>query len=127
MSTSPALHSFLRSGPGALGRSLGESALRAAIGNAPTTLEGQVTPTDEEVQAQIDLFDEGDELLAIADLPSASFSDVDVYAYPSRLAIHLRHIGRRCVYRLPAPIKPGSMRCALRNGLLEIRVDKALA
>ena len=125
MSTNPALRAFLRSGPGALARAIGDPSIRAALSSASTTaLEGQVTPADEKIEARIDLFDEGDELVIIADLPSTSPGDVRVYAYPTRLAIHLRHVGRRCVYQMPALIQPASLRCAMRNGLLEVRLDK---
>lgn len=125
MSTNTALRNFLQSGPGALARAIGDPAIRAALSRDSTTaLEGQVTPADGEIEAHADLFDEGDELVIIADLPSASPDNVRVYAYPTRVAIHLRHLGRRCVYQMPTLVQPASLRCAMRNGLLEVRLGK---
>lgn len=110
-----ALRRVLRSGPSVLARSLGA---------AEAVLQPLEPATDEPT---FELFDEGDELLVIGELPGVTAAQIRVYAYPTAVVIHVR--GGRGADRHPTPlprrIDPASLSCTFRNGILVARASCA--
>jgi HSP20 family molecular chaperone IbpA len=110
-----ALRRVLRSSPGVLARSLGAA-------------EPVLQPAEVGVEAPtFELFDEGDELLVIGELPGVTAAQIRVYAYPVAVVVHVR--GGRGASRQPMPlprrIDPASLSCTFRNGILVARASCA--
>lgn len=82
-----------------------------------------VAPTREPL---VDLMDEGDELLVVAELPGVDAAEVSVTLHGDVLAIETtgaRRYARELV--LPAPVVADSLRQLYRNGILELRLTKS--
>lgn len=76
-----------------------------------------------------DVFEEGRALVVLAELPGIREEDIEVRVTGDVLTIDTRsgREDRRRYYReilLPFPAAPGSIRRALRNGMLEIELER---
>lgn len=94
------------------------------FGNIRRTDDGPVVaPTREPL---LDLMDEGDELLVVAELPGVDEAEVLVTLHGDILAIETtgaRRYARELV--LPVPVIADSLRRLYRNGILELRLAKS--
>ncbi len=72
----------------------------------------------------MDIFDEGDYIVVLADVPGVEERSVRVELEDQTL--RLRAVGKYKEYRgeveLSAPIRPGSLAWTLNNGIIEARV-----
>jgi HSP20 family protein len=77
-------------------------------------------------QPIVDVYQDGDWVIVIAELPGADPGDIVCRAENTRLLIEAEG-GRR--YRkdltLPVPVQPDSLTRTLRNGILEVRLARA--
>jgi HSP20 family protein len=77
-------------------------------------------------QPIVDIYQDGDWVIVIAELPGADPGDVVCHAETTTLLIEAEG-GRR--YRkdlvLPVPVRPDSLTRSLRNGILEVRLARA--
>lgn len=106
--------------------------IRSGIGGKPRVQPfGNIRPTpqgpevDEAREPLVDLFDEGAEILLVAELPGADQADIAVELHGDILAIEVggaRRYAKELL--LPAPVDPDSLRQSYRNGILEIRLKK---
>ncbi|RRR65760.1 MAG: Hsp20/alpha crystallin family protein [Candidatus Viridilinea halotolerans] len=96
------------------------------FGNVRSTPRGpEVAPVREPM---VDLFDEGDELLVIAELPGVDDGEVEVTVEGTCLM--LSTTGERRYAKeltLPAPADPATLQRTYRNGILELRVRKLVS
>ncbi|MCU0490896.1 MAG: Hsp20/alpha crystallin family protein [Chloroflexaceae bacterium] len=94
------------------------------FGNIRTTEKGpEVAETREPL---VDLFDEAHEMVVVAELPGVNEADITVEIHDDIL--NLETSGERRYARevlLPAKAAAASMQKTYRNGILEIRVQKA--
>ncbi|KAB2867064.1 MAG: Hsp20/alpha crystallin family protein, partial [Bauldia sp.] len=94
------------------------------FGNIRTTAEGpEVVDVREPL---IDVFDEGAEIVVVAELPGVSGDAIDIEVRGDVLA--LSSSGERRYAKetlLPSPVDPGSLRRSFKNGLLELRLKKS--
>lgn len=107
--------------------------IRTGIGGAPTVERfGNIKPTEQgpevvEVREPlVDLFDEGEELQIIAEVPGVEEREVRVELHGDILQIETsgeRRYAKEVL--LPAAGDPASLRSSYRNGILEIRITKA--
>lgn len=123
-----ARRAFLRGGPAALARVIGNPAVAAGMARhlpAPSATDaaGSAWPVRAPL---IDVLDEGAELLAVADLPGASVQTVKITLDGNTLCLQARDHGD--VYRcaLPAAVDASTLRWELRNGILEVRLQKCV-
>jgi HSP20 family protein len=73
----------------------------------------------------VDVFDEGETMIVIAELPGVEESEVRVEVHGDVLS--LETTGERRYARevlLPAPALPDSLRQTYRNGILELRLTR---
>lgn len=107
--------------------------IRTGIGGAPTVERfGNIRPTEQgpevaEVREPlVDVFDEGDELHIVAEVPGVEEREVSVELLGDILQIETtgeRRYAKEVL--LPAAGDPASLRSSYRNGILEIRVRRA--
>lgn len=74
----------------------------------------------------VDLFDEGEELLVVAELPGVGEAQISVTLQDDILSLETN--GERRYAKeilLPEPVEPGSLRQSYTNGILELRLKKA--
>lgn len=78
-------------------------------------------------EPMVDLFDEGDHLLVVAELPGVDAADVQFHVEHDVLTLEASH--GKCQYRkevpLPSPVSVEGATPAYRNGVLELRLPKA--
>ncbi len=95
------------------------------FGNLRSTGAGPaVTPVREPL---VDVFDEGDTIIVIAELPGVDASEVRVEIHGDVLS--LETTGERRYAReilLPAPVAPDSLQQTYRNGILELRLTRQI-
>jgi HSP20 family molecular chaperone IbpA len=104
---------------------------RSASGNhsRPTlTVRGPSTPfVSEIVEPLVDIFDEGDCIVVIAEVPGAEEASISVEL--ENHTLKLRAGGRYRAYRgevgLPADVKSNSLAWTLNNGVIELRLKHA--
>jgi HSP20 family protein len=81
----------------------------------------------ETMEPPVDVFDEQDEVLVVADVPGAALEDLDVRVEGRVLTLATRS-GMRHRYRktieLDADVDAGAMQVSCRNGVLEVRLPK---
>lgn len=80
----------------------------------------------EEMEPVVDVFERGDEVIVVADVPGVPKESIDVEATERRLIIRARSEERK-YYRevdLPAEVDPTSAKASYRNGVLEVRLKK---
>jgi len=75
----------------------------------------------------VDVFDEDDLLLIIAELPGVAKKDVQIEIHHGLLKLSTATKGRRYAkeLELPCPIDEGTLESAYKNGVLEIKLRKA--
>ncbi len=76
----------------------------------------------------LDLFDEGDEIRIVADVPGAELDDLELKAEDRLFSLSTRPGARRAYRRdvaLPAAVDPTIVSQTCRNGVLEVRLRKA--
>jgi HSP20 family protein len=93
------------------------------FGNIRPTAQG---PEVAEVREPlVDLFDEGDEMVLIAEVPGVDAADVQVELHGDILALETQGSRRYAKeVLLPAPGDPATLHSNYRNGILEVRVRK---
>lgn len=75
----------------------------------------------------LDLFDEGDEIRIVADVPGAELTDLELKAADRLFSLATRPGARRTYRRdvaLAAAVDPNLVAVACRNGVLEVRLRK---
>lgn len=81
----------------------------------------------EAVEPPLDLFDEGDEVTVIADVPGVNMDDLDVKVEGRQVVISTKPAvrrGYRKELRLNAEVDPQSLQATCNNGVLELRLRK---
>lgn len=120
-------------GPGGVRGVYGFS-VKMGIGGAPTIEQfGNVRSTDQGPKISdvreplVDVFDEGDHILIVAELPGVSEGDIVAEARDDILSLSADGRERRYAKEvlLPAMIESGSLQRSFQNGVLEIRLSKA--
>ena len=94
------------------------------FGNIRKTEEGPVVADVRE--PLVDIFDEGGEILIVAELPGVSAAQVQVDLQDDILTIATsgeRRYAKEIL--LSAPVAPGSLQQTYTNGILELRLKKA--
>jgi HSP20 family protein len=94
------------------------------FGNLRATEEGPVVADVRE--PLVDLFDEGDEVLVVAELPGVSEAQVQVELQDDILSLTTtgdRRYAKEIL--LSDPVDPASLRQTYTNGILELRLKKA--
>lgn len=88
-------------------------------GSEPDRMQKR-TPENPVIEPMTDLFDEGDFIRLIAELPGVEETDVSVTADDSSILIAAVGSGRqyRATVALPRPAEPEQIRC--KNGILEV-------
>ena len=81
----------------------------------------------ETVEPPIDVFDEDQEVIIVADVPGADLEDLVVKVEGNVFSLSTRGTARRSYQkelRLEADLDPDSLKSECRNGVLEVRVRK---
>ena len=77
-------------------------------------------------EPMVDLFDEGDHVLVVAELPGVDAADIVYHVKDDVLTLEASH--GKCKYRkeapLPSPVSVEAATPAYRNGVLELRLPK---
>jgi HSP20 family protein len=97
-----------------------------SFGNIKETAKG---PIVEEVrEPMIDVFDEEDRILVIAELPGVSESEINVEVAGDILNISASDKDRKYAKEilLPGKVKPDSIKTSYNNGILEIILEKEI-
>jgi HSP20 family protein len=106
-------------------RNLADGASRVErFGNIHPTDDGPVVADVRE--PLVDVFDEPDEIVLVAEMPGANEEDISVEVHGDVLALETggeRKYAREVL--LPAAVDPESLRRTFRNGILELKLKKA--
>jgi HSP20 family protein len=105
-------------------RTLAGKPVIESFGNIRETAKG---PVVEEVQEPIvDVFDEKDHILVIAELPGVSEDRIKVEVAGDILNLTASDSNRKYAKEilLPSKVKPESVKTAYKNGILEITLEK---
>lgn len=96
------------------------------FGNIRPTAQG---PEVAEVREPlVDLFDEGVEMVLVAEVPGVDAADIQVELHGDILALETTGARRYAKeVLLPAPGDPAGLRTTYRNGILEVRISKTAA
>lgn len=96
-----------------------------SFGNIRRTERGPVV--DEVREPLVDVFDEDDVLLVIAELPGVEEKDVQIEVHDGLLKLSTTIKGRRYAkeLQLSCPVEESTMESAYKNGVLEIRLRKS--
>jgi len=87
-----------------------------------------VAPESEIGEPPLDLFDEGDEIRIVADVPGAELGDLELKAEDRLFSLSTKPGARRGYRRdvaLTAAVEPTIVSQTCRNGVLEVRLRKA--
>jgi HSP20 family protein len=97
------------------------------FGNVRAAASGPVI--DESREPIVDVFDEGDHLRVVAELPGVERDDVRVELRELDLELQAAHGDRRYTkkLRLPAAVRAQEATSSYRNGIFELKVPKAPA
>jgi HSP20 family protein len=97
-----------------------------SFGNVRDTEMGAVV--EEVREPVVDVFDEGNEVVVIAEIPGVEESDVHVDIQEDILLISASHQDRKYSKEvlLPCAVLAETMKSSYRNGVLEIRLTKAV-
>jgi len=96
------------------------------FGNVRATSAGPVV--DEVREPIVDVFDEGDSILVVAEMPGVSISDVQIDVKGDVLSISTAQTAPRKYAKevlLPAAVNVATQKSTFKNGVLELRFDKA--
>ncbi|MHA1959713.1 MAG: archaeal heat shock protein Hsp20 [Candidatus Thorarchaeota archaeon] len=79
------------------------------------------------VEPLVDVFDEADEVVVVADLPGVDKNEIKVKIKGAKLTIHVDNPDRpyHKEIKLPTKVVKDKATSSLRNGVLEIRLKKA--
>ena len=105
-------------------RTLAGKPVIESFGNIRETAKG---PVVEEVrEPMVDVFDEKDHILVIAELPGVSESEIKVEVAGDILNLTASDRDRKYAKEilLPSKVKPDSMKTSYKNGILEITLEK---
>jgi HSP20 family protein len=105
-------------------RTLAGKPVIESFGNIRETAKG---PIVEEVrEPMVDVFDEEDRILVIAELPGVSESEVKVEVAGDILNLTASDRDRKYAKEilLPGKVKPDSVKTSYKNGILEITLEK---
>jgi HSP20 family protein len=97
-------------------------------GGAAVKPRGKRTTAPEVSEPPLDLFDEGDEIRIVADVPGAELDDLELKADDRLFSLSTKAGARRAYRRdvvLPAAVDPTIVSQSCRNGVLEVRLRKA--
>ena len=107
-------------------RSLAGKPVVETFGNLKETVRG---PVVEEVrEPMVDVFDEGDGILVIAELPGVSEDNIKIEVVGDILKIDSSGTDRKYAKELllPHKVKSESLKSAYKNGILEINLTKEI-
>jgi HSP20 family protein len=96
------------------------------FGNVRVTNAGPVV--DEVREPMVDVFDEGDSVLVVAEMPGVSIKDIVIDVKGDVLSISTTETAPRKYAKevlLPAAVSVASQKTTFKNGVLELRFDKA--
>jgi HSP20 family protein len=105
-------------------RTLAGKPVIESFGNIRETPKG---PVVEEVREPIvDVFDEEDHIVVIAELPGVSENKINIEAAGDILNLAASDTNRKYAKEmlLPSKVKPQSLKSTYQNGVLEIRLEK---
>jgi HSP20 family protein len=105
-------------------RTLAGKPVIESFGNIRETAKG---PVVEEVREPIvDVFDEEDHILVIAELPGVSEDKIKIEIAGDILNLTASDTNQKYAKEilLPSKVKPASLRTTYKNGILEIKLDK---
>ncbi|MBI4493349.1 MAG: Hsp20 family protein [Chloroflexi bacterium] len=109
--------------------------VKMGLGGAPTVERfGNIRSTERgpevsEVREPLaDVFDEGDHVLVVAELPGVVADAIKVEVKDDILSLSAEGRNRKYAKEilLPALVDPSSLRHSYQNGMLEVRLDKAV-
>ena len=96
------------------------------FGNVRATSAGPVV--DEVREPMVDIFDEGDSILVVAEMPGVSIKDILIDVKGDVLSISTAQTAPRKYAKevlLPAAVNVATQKSTFKNGVLELRFDKA--
>jgi HSP20 family protein len=96
------------------------------FGNVRTTTAGPVI--NEVREPMVDVFDEGDSILVVAEMPGVSIKDILIDVKGDILSISTAETAPRKYAKellLPAAVNVATQRSTFKNGVLELRFGKA--
>jgi HSP20 family protein len=96
------------------------------FGNVRATSAGPVV--DEVREPMVDIFDEGDSILVVAEMPGVSIKDILIDVKGDVLSISTAETAPRKYAKevlLPAAVSVATQKSTLKNGVLELRFEKA--
>ncbi len=96
------------------------------FGNVHATSEGPVV--DEVREPMVDVFDEGDSILVVAEMPGIGIKDIVIDVKGDVLSISTMSTAARKYAKevlLPAAVSVATQRSTFKNGVLELRFGKA--
>ena len=96
------------------------------FGNVHATSAGPVV--DEVREPMVDVFDEGDSILVVAEMPGVSIKDILIDVKGDVLSISTTQTAPRKYAKevlLPAAVNVATQKSTFKNGVLELRFDKA--
>jgi HSP20 family protein len=96
------------------------------FGNVRVTNAGPVV--NEVREPMVDIFDEGDSVLVVAEMPGVSIKDIVIDVKGDVLSISTTETAPRKYAKevlLPATVSVASQKTTFKNGVLELRFDKA--
>jgi HSP20 family protein len=96
------------------------------FGNVRATSAGPVV--DEVREPMVDVFDEGDSILVVAEMPGVSIEDILIDVKGDVLSVSTAETAPRKYAKevlLPAAVSVASQKSTFKNGVLELRFDKA--
>ena len=102
---------------------LGDTPTVEHFGNIRTTEEGPVVA--EEREPLVDVFDEEDTILVVAELPGVEEDDIHIEIEGDILSLSTtgdREYSKEIL--LPSLVDPAAMKATYRNGVLEVRLGK---
>ena len=105
-------------------RTLAGKPVIESFGNIRETAKG---PVVEEVrEPMVDVFDEKDRILVIAELPGVSENEIKIEVAGDILNLAASDRDRKYAKEilLPGKVKPDSMKTSYKNGILEITLEK---
>jgi HSP20 family protein len=105
-------------------RTLAGKPVIESFGNIKETARG---PVVEEVrEPMVDVFDEKDHILVIAELPGVAENEIKIEVAGDILNLTASDKGRKYAKEilLPGKVKPESMKTSYNNGILEITLEK---
>ena len=97
------------------------------FGNVRDTAVGAVV--EEVREPMVDLFDEGNEIVVIAEIPGVDESDIRLEVKDDILLLTASHGDRKYSKEvlLPCPVQASTMKSGYHNGVIEIRLAKIAA